>query len=285
MQIMPWQLLISLSVILMSIARLLQKFLVKERLQYPVAFAIVFQFMIGISLLIFGLITQRLSLPPLKPILFNIFLIGVFFGLANVFVFKSLKELEASKFVIIFATRTFFSISATTLILEEQLSLKYVLGALVVFSGVVLVSYKRGFKLSRAEVYALLAAVLFGVGVTNDRFLVAQFDTFSYTTISFILTGITIVLLQPREVRFIKSFLNYRSIRDLIIFCSCYAAGVFLYLSALKAAPTTSQVVIFSLSGVILTVVFATIFLKETNQLTKKIIAALLTSIGLLLVI
>src|SRR4030067_3803918 len=140
---MNWQLLILISVTLYSIFVLLQRVILKENESQPIAYSIFFQLLTGIVIGMVGFLFADMSLPlNLNDLILNLILMTFLYGFSNVFIFKSLKETEASKFTIVFATRAFFTVLASSLLLKEFLTRSQFLGALLIFSGVVLVNLK-----------------------------------------------------------------------------------------------------------------------------------------------
>src|SRR3989344_4013508 len=161
---MSWQILILISVVLYSISVLLQRVLLRQNESRPVAYAMFFQFLTGIVLGVVGFLFADMSLPAnLSSLFWNLILMTVLYGFSNVFIFRSLKQIEASKFSILFSTRAFFTVLASSLVLKELLTGTQFLGALLIFSGVILVNLKSSkFSFDKGSLFALLAAFAFG---------------------------------------------------------------------------------------------------------------------------
>ncbi len=121
---MNWQILIAVSLLCYSITTLLQRVFLKDTKINPALFAICFQFFTGIFIGIFGFAVSDMSFPSLQPFLGNLLLMAVLYGLANTLIFKALKQIEASRFAIIFSSRTLFTILASSLLLKEGLTLQ-----------------------------------------------------------------------------------------------------------------------------------------------------------------
>jgi len=282
---MSWQILIGISVLLYSISVLLQRVILKEGSSKPIAYSIIFQLLTGIFITIVGFIFTNMTVPDLKPLLINLIIMTLLYGFANVFIFKSLKETEASKFTIVFATRALFTILASSIILQEILSVKQLFGALFIFLGVILVSLKSTkFSFGKGEWFALIGAVCFGLANTNDRFLLKSFDVYPYMTISFIAPALLIGLIYSKEIKYIPGFLKKSILPKIIILCTIYAFSAISFFAALKIGKTSSQVASVNLTSVIITVLLSIIFLKEREAIPKKILGAILSFVGLLLI-
>lgn len=122
--LVTWQVFIFASVVLTSVATLLQRVLLKDEKSDPVSFSIFFQLLTGLLIGVFGVFFSDMSFPPQwSGVWFNIILMTVLYALGNVFIFKSLKLIEASTFTVIFASRALFTTLASTMLLHEGLTL------------------------------------------------------------------------------------------------------------------------------------------------------------------
>src|SRR5680860_82301 len=282
---MTWQFLISLSIILFSISVLLQRFILRESNSKPIAFSIFFQFLTGILITIAGFLFSNMTLPNIVPLIPNLLLMIVLYTFANIFIFKSLKEIEASKYTIIFATRVLFTILASTLILSEGLTIKQLGGALFILLGVIFVSLESTkFTFKKGELFALLGAIGFGFANTNDRFLLSSFNIYPYMSVIFISPAIFMGLIYPKELKYIKLFLHKSIFKKTLLLCIIYALSAATFFGALKIADNSSQVISVNLTSVIVTVLLSIIFLKERTHIVKKLAGAVITFIGLLLI-
>lgn len=282
---MTWQLLILVSVTLYSISVLLQRVILKEDKSRPIAYSIFFQLLTGVFIGAIGFIFADMSLPEnLDSLIVNLILAAVLYGFGNVFIFKSLKEIEASRFTIVFATRAFFTVLASSLLLQESLTGIQFLGALLIFSGVVLVNFKSAkFSLDKGSLLALFGAAAFGTANTNDRFLLKSFEIYPYITIAFIAPAILVSFIYPKELKHIKLFLEKKVFKKVLLLSVVYAFTAITFFAALQLGDNSSQIASINLTSVILIVLLSAIFLKEKGNLAKKVIGAVLSFAGLLL--
>ena len=141
------------------------------------------------------------------------------------------------------------------------------------------------FRTKLGEIFALTAAVLFGLANTNDRFLVQAFDSYSYVIIGFLLPAIFITGIYPKKILGIGSMFKEKLfLPKLAILCFLYGFAAVTFFQALQITTNSSQLFsINALSG-ILTVILSIIFLKEYEFIPRKIIGAALSLVGLLLV-
>ena len=231
-----------------------------------------------------GFIFTEMTFPNLLPLAPNLLLMIVLYGFGNVFIFKSLKMIEASKFTIIFSTRTLFTILASTALLGEILNARQWSGALLVMLGVLLVTLKsRRISFTKGELIALPAAIFFGFANANDRFLLQSFDVFPFVFLGYVLPALFILLIYPTSLRKMQILIRGKVLKKMLVLCVIYAASAVIFFTALQIAPTASQVVAVNLTSVIVTVLLAIIFLNEREHIPRTLLGAVISFAGLLL--
>ncbi len=278
---MSWQVLSFISLISYALAILTQRVLMKNEKSDSYAYSIVFQLTTGAIIGIFGFFTAKMSFSNLQPVLLNLIITTVLWGLANIFIFSALKLIEASEFTIIFSSRILITIIASTLLLKEGLNLFQFLGVFLILSAVILVTYKsKKFSLKKGAIYALLGAVCFGLGNTNDRIALKHMELYSYVTLSFILPTLFTIIISPKSVLKIKQFLKITTLSKMLFMCILYSVSSIAFFSALQTNSNSSQTTSVSLLSVIFIVILSAIFLKERDHLTRKIIGAILSILG-----
>ena len=266
-----------------SVSVLLQRILLKDEKIDSVAFSIVFQLLTGVLILGYALM-RGFSSPNLLPLLPNLALMTFLYGAGNVFIFKALKAIEASEFTIIFATRTVWIILAAVLFLSEQFSLVQLLGTGLILSSVVLVSWQKGLKLSRGVLLSLAAAACFGLAFANDAFIIRNFDVPSYLGIAFIVPALAVWMVFPKSTSKMLPMLKKSFLKKLGVLSVLYATSAITIFLAYQIGRNAAQIAPLNQTSTILTVLLAIIFLGEKSQLTRKLIGAVLSFIGIILV-
>ena len=282
---MTWQVLISISVVLFSVATLLQRVLLREDKSDPMIYLVFFQVSTGFMLGVFGLLFKQLSFPNIKPLLPNLFLMMTLNGVGAISQFKALKYVEASRYAVIFSVRVFVTILASSFILKEGLSGVQWLGTFLIVVGVLLANIQSAkLSFSKKEGLALLSAVVFGLSNTNDRFLLKSFKVYPYIFLGYILPACFVVMLNPYTIRKMKVFLKWQLFKKLLLFSVLFVISGLAFFSALQIVDNSSKVIAINLTPVVLTVLLAAVFLKERDNLLEKILGAVLSFLGLLLV-
>lgn len=279
-----WQILITISVITFSLSTLLQRVLMKNNKTDSVAYSLFFQICTGMVILIYAFI-HGFRMPNLLLYPINTLIMISFYAAANIFVFKSLSLIEASEFTILFVSRAFWTILAAVLFLGEKFLPVQILGTLLVILGVIFVSYrKKSFTLNKGSIYALLGAVFLGLAFTNDAFLVSHFDAASYTGIAFILPGLGIAIYSPKSLLKMKSLFKPSILIKLVLLSIVYGTAALTVYLAYQLGHNAAVLGALSQTSTILTVLLAVIFLKETSQLWKKVLGAIIAFIGVVLI-
>lgn len=281
-----WQVLILLSVLFNAVAVVLQRVVLREQNSDPVAYSIVFQLISGSIIGAFGWVTGNLQFPPdIAKILLFMGLMIVLYGFGNVFIFQALKAIEASKFTILFATRTLFTILASTLFLNESLNTTQWIGALLILFSVILVTVENTkITFGKWEFFTLLAAAAFGFEVTNDRYILTMFPLYTFVSLAFVLPALMMWMVNVGRTQKIFELFHKTNLIRICSMAVVYAVSAILFFSSLQIAPNSSQVITINLTSVVVTVLLAVVFLGERKNLFRKLLGATLCFIGLLLV-
>lgn len=284
---MSWQIAIAISVVLSSVSTILQRVLLRENKSDPIAYSALFQIICGVIIFAFGFFTSPIGLPNnLWGLLPNLALMLGVYSLGNVLVFKALKAGEVSTFTIIFALRALVTVFVSSLILGEVFRVNQLIGGGLIITAIVLVNLKRAsLKFSRADRFALGAAVCFGLANTNDRILLGSFELYTYVSLAFIAPGIFLFLVRPQKIIQTSAIIFSPIIKSIAIRSLIFSVSAVTYFIALgSAASSSSQIAVVGLTSVVLTVVLSAIFLKERENFAIKGVALALTFIGTLLV-
>jgi len=280
---MNWFLLSLISVITFSIANFLQRLLMKDKNSSVIGYAITFQ-LISAILVGFFSFTRGFLMPPLQELWFNFVLMTILYGVGTLLFLKALQIMELSKTVIIISSRMIWTVVISLLFLGETLNFIQIAGIVLIFSSVILISFKKEIlQFDKRILYPLGAAFCFGVAFANDAFILKQSDVFSYTTLAFLFPGLFILVSKPKIIIEMKTFFN------IVIFLKIILLSFFLSISAItiylayQQGGNASQLAPISQSSIILTVLLAVIFLNERSQLKQKFISLIMMITGILL--
>lgn len=251
----------------------------------PFAYGLVFQLICSILVFLSAFWTGFV-VPPVKELAFNFFLEAVLYAGFIIFLFKALKLIEASEVTILTATNALWTIVFSLIFLGESFGAVKLLGVLIILVSIVFVTQKEkrlSFHFNQGSLYALLAAFCFGVAFVNDAFILRRSDAISYTAIAFFLPSLVILLIKPATIKKMKIFFKPELIVKMGLLGLFYSTSAITTYLAYQAGGNASQLAPIGLSRIVLTVVLAALVLNERAHLRKKIVAAVLVSIGILL--
>lgn len=281
---MSWQALLAISIVANVGWALFQRYLISKEKTDPIALAIIFQLLTGFLIFLYTLLVG-FRLPTLSIVWLNLLAMPVIYLVSNVLNFRALKLIEASEFAIISATRVFWIILIAVLILGERFSLQQFGGAIIIFISVIFLFWRRGrFQINRGVILALFGAIFIGIGVANDSYIVRYGDVPSYVVLAFALPGALTFIVFPSSG---KGVLHIAHTHRIALLCFGFVASVnaITYYLAYQAANNAAQLASINQITTVLVVVAAAIFLNERTNMIKKLLAAMLSFIGVVLII
>jgi drug/metabolite transporter (DMT)-like permease len=279
---MPWFILSAVNVLSISVGSLYQKLAMKEDKSDPVTSAIMFQFLLTAITFVFALI-KGYRVPPVSLLPFFL-MSGSLYAIGTVAYFNAIKRIEVSELTILGGAGVLLTIIASFLFLHDHLTILQLTGAFLILAAVVYLNYsKNAFKLNTGAWLALLGAGSYGLAVVFDSYIIRHYDAVSFLPLACFTPGLLILLRYINRAPSIIKTIRHTD-RNLVIYTFLYSIQSITFYLALQLGALVSQVSSISRASIILTVIFATIFLKETKHLNRKIIAAILTTIGVLLV-
>lgn len=280
---MPWLYLTLLGVLLSSIASVLQRVLMKGDRSNPYSYAIVFYFLLGFLILVFGLLTGS-DFSLLRGNVYLLLLAAALWGICQVLFFKALQLVELSEVTIVLGLRVVVTIIASILFLNQVFTGWNALGALLILGSTLLVvDLKKDFKLNKGLVFTLIMTLFGGLAIVADSVNVQHYDVLAYSTFSNFLSGFFILAFYPKALTGWKQFIQPSFLVKMLPVAAFSAGQGILYLLALAYGGNTAQVGTIRQASVIVTVLLAVIFLKEKDKLWRKLAAAILVTLGVIL--
>lgn len=282
---MTWQLFTVISVLGLSISVLLQRTLLYKHKTDPFAYAIVFQAIVGILLLLPALL-HGFNLAGLNEYILPAAIAILCFGVGHIFYAKTLQRVEASGFSVLFATQAVWTMALGIILLHESITLIQLLGTALIFGSVVLLAKNlRGILSDRGVLYGLITGLLFGVAVYFWSFVGRHVDGMSWAAISFIGTSLVVLFIRPRTVGKLREVLQPVVLGKLWLLGIFYGIGSLTMLFAYQLG-TFAVVSPLRQTSIVVTVLLALLLLPtERNRIRKKLLAAVVCTLGVLLII
>jgi uncharacterized membrane protein len=109
-------------------------------------------------------------------------------------------------------------------------------------------------------------------------------DPLPYLSIAFILPGLFLLVISLKSITKMKPLFQPSLLKKNVSFTFIYSMAAIAYSFALVSGGEASQVGTIAQSNVVVTVILATLILRERDHLLKKLICAILVTVGVLFV-
>ncbi len=240
---------------------------------------------------IIGVITALLICPFFDLTFPTNFEVWIFLGLSIIFyaitdrVNTTVRSgIEASTFSILKQLSTTFLTLAGFLFLNEEFIFHKFLGAMLIILSNIFIFYKKGeFKMNRYIGLGVLANLSFTIAMFLDVNLSKHFNLPFYVAMTLGIPAILIALTEKIKISEVKEELKIANKKILLITGITWSLSIIAQLRAYQLQKVSIVAPICSLS-VILNVIVGYLFLKERDNLPRKIIAAILIVISILLI-
>lgn len=282
---MSWQLLTAISVLSLSTSVLLQRVLLHKDKVDPYGYAVTFQCIVGLLLLLFA-IPHGLKLPGIGSVIIPAVISIFAFGVGHILYAKTLQKVEASAFSVLFATQAIWIMMLGLLLFHETLTTLQVIGSVMIFSSVgMLVKSWKHFKLDKGSLLGLLTGLVFGIAITSWSYVGRHTDGMSWAALSFIGTAAAALLVKPSAYRKIPSLLGSRVLPKMLLLGALYGLGSLAMLYAYREG-TFSVVTPLRQTSIIITTLLALVFLtNERTRIPVKLTAAIVSFVGVCLIV
>lgn len=282
---MSWEFYTAICVLGLSISIVLQRVLIHNYKVDPYGYAVVFQALVGLLLMIPAL-AYGFKLPGIETVLLPAAIAIVSYGMGHVVYAKTLQQVEASAFSMLFATHAVWVMILGIILLQETITVVQIIGTILIFLSILVITRNfRSILHDKGTLYGLLTGLLFGIAITAWSYVGRYTDTLSWAAISFILPAIFILLIRPKTIHSIQPLLKSRIISRLIVLGIFYGIGAFTMLLAYKYGDL-AIVSPLRQAGVVVTVLLALSFLPaERTNIAKKILAATICTVGVVLIV
>jgi len=194
--------------------------------------------------------------------------------------------LGESEVVLFLLTGRLWNVIGAYFFLHEVVTLKMIFGAIIILSGVAITLFdKRKFKINKGIAFALIAAFLYGMVDIDGYYILRTYDATNFLIYSEFLPIIAIVLLQPKIIKRLQYYFQKDKAVALLLLCSFDVFGTLALYLAYQVGRNASIISPLSATRVLVTTILAIVILKEKNNIVNKIIGAIITVIGVILLL
>jgi len=283
---MVWQIYLLISILLLSCNGLFHRSLMKNDKSNPQAQTIVFLGLGGIIAFIIALIRGKLQLIFPSSLSMNFLLLILLSTPAYLLTYRAYQLIGASEVVLFLATGRLWNVLGAFLFLHEAVTFQKVLGAIIILIGIAIVLYdKRKFRFNKGVILALLAAFLFGMSDINGFYILKTFDATNFLIYAEFLPVILLLLIQPTIVKKLQYYISTDKAIKVLLLSFCDVLGSLALFLSFQAGGKVSVISPLSATRVLVTVILSMIVLNERNNMKNKIIGAIVTVFGIILLL
>ena len=285
---MPWQLLAALNVLFITSYGLSQRWALRDGKYNPDSFAIALIYCAGLTSMLIAAISGTIDLN-YSALPLHVAAISLFFNALQMPVISRAFSLtQASVFTILANLRVIPIIILAAIFLDDEITLQIVIGAVIVLLGTSLVLYEKGtkFRLSKGELYSLLAGLFIAIPFISDSYALRDgYDPASYLAFIWIIPATTLAILRPKNRKEMISYLPDKEfLYKVAIPGASLSVAVISIMTAFQLEGNPSVLTIISQLSSVTVVLFAILFLNERDSIARKLAASLIAFIGLLVV-
>ena len=240
--------------------------------------------LISVIICIFIIPLFEIKFPTNSKVYIFLFIAIIFYTLNDRLGTSARRGLESSTYIILKQLSPVFMILMGVLFFKEKFVLSKVLGTLLIIISNVLVFYnKKNFKMNKYLILGILANISLAIALFIDVNYYNEFNLSFYILLTFLIPSILIFIFERIKIK--QIILEYKNSNKITLFTTSIS-WVLMMITKLKSYQLGSVIIVatFCSLTVILNVIVSYFFLKEKDNLIKKIIAAILIIIGVVLI-
>lgn len=208
----------------------------------------------------------------------------IFYGISDRMNTTVRSGIEASTYSMLKQLSTTFMIFAGLIFFKEEFILTKFIGAMLIIFSNLLIFYKKGkFEFNRYILLGILSNIAYTVALFLDVNISDNFNLPFYVALTLIVPALLIMIFERIKPSQIKKEVVNGNKKAIIITALSWGIMIVSQLRAYQLGNVTVVAPLCALT-VILNVVVGYLFLKERDNLLRKIIAAILIIISVILI-
>lgn len=239
------------------------------------------------SLVLIPLMVLEFQLPT-NPIHYLLVLASsILWAIVAYFGFKSYSKLDVTLKVLFGESKLLFVFFLSVIFLREVITLTKFLGVFIVFTGMIIISHKKGEKFGmlsqKGVVYSLLSSLFTAFAIMVDKLSQDYFTAGMFSFLVYFLPALILLPFVFRKKEEFKSIVS-NSWLPMIITVTLSSASYFFMLKAFQLVSATVVYTIIR-SSIIFTILGGFIFLKERKDFWKRLFVGELMLVGVLILL
>lgn len=209
---------------------------------------------------------------------------GIFYALNDRLQATARRNLQVSVFSVVDQLSVVFLVIYSFTVFHEPFSAARALGAgLIIFGNSILFLRRNGFAFNRYVMLVALARLAFATAVSIDIGISRSFNLPLYIGLTIFIPATLIVTFERIRFSAISEELKGPVGKHFVLAGSLFALSVFFSLRAFQAASSVSLIAPLQATVVLFSVLVSYFLLRENDGKMRKIIASLLTILGIYL--
>jgi len=244
------------------------------------AITIILQLIAGLSVLIW-MPFFNFKFPTNLKIYILLFLATIFYAINDRLQTAAMKHLEVSVLSIINQLSNIFIIIIGLTIFREPLVISKIIGVILILLGNVYLLYrKRKLDLNKYIILAILSNLAFSIAMSTDIGISKLFNLPIYISITLIIPALIIKIIEKIPTyTIIKEYENGEK-KYFYATGISWGLAILFSLRSFRFGQITTIIPLQS-TAILLNIIIAYLFLKERNNLLKKLLAALIVISGI----
>lgn len=208
----------------------------------------------------------------------------VFYAIADRVNTTARRGLEVSVYSILGQLSTVFIMAWGILFFKEEIIIKKLLGTVLILLGNIIVLYEKGkFQWNKYILFSLLGNLSMSIAISVDVGISEQFNLPIYAGSTLIIPSLLLFVVERKKLKDIVAEFKEGDRKSILVVSASWGIMIIAMLRAYQFGSITTITPLCALTT-ILNVFFAYFALKEKDSLLKKIVAALIVVIGIILI-
>ena len=208
----------------------------------------------------------------------------IFYAIADRVNTTARRGLEVSLYSILGQLSTVFVIIWGILFFKEDIIIKKLFGAVLILFGNIMVLYKKGkFEWNKYILFSLLGNLAMSIGISVDVGISDQFNMPIYVALTLIVPALLILLIERVKIKDVIAEFKEGNKKAILTVGLSWGIMIIAMLRAYQYGTVTTIAPLCSITT-ILNVFVAYFVFKEKDSIIKKILAAIVVILGILLI-
>lgn len=209
----------------------------------------------------------------------------IFYAISDRLATTVRKHLEVSVYSVLAQLTSIFIIIYGILLYHDAVVLMKLAGAGCIIAGNIFLQYKKGkIELNKYVLLSIIGSFALATGISIDIGASKQFNLPFYNAITFLVPALFILISERIPLKILTNELKHLNKKYILVTGIAWEFTILFLLRAYQTGSITT-VVSFNATGVLLNVLAAYLFLHEKSDIFKKVIAAGLVIIGIILTV